>query len=148
MPLTIFTCSKKINMKLPSFIISWIFGYLADTTAVGTVKWRFVICYLYQQWCISRQVLAPVLFFLYTDDYWSTDGPCPLMKFSDDTELVGKMSNDDDAPYHTRIESFVNWFDKNYLRFNFLKVKRCVLTLGRSKHISNQSTFKEKQWRG
>ena len=35
-------------------------------------------------------VLAPFLFVLYTADCRSTDESCPLAKFPDDAELVGK----------------------------------------------------------
>ena len=42
-------------------------------------------------------VLAPFLFALYTADCRSTDEPCPLVEFADDTELVGKISDDEDA---------------------------------------------------
>ena len=43
-------------------------------------------------------VLAPFLFSLYTADCRGTDESCPLVKLADDTELVGKISNDEDAP--------------------------------------------------
>ena len=48
-------------------------------------------------------------------------------KFADDTELVGKISNDEDAIYHKQIENFLNWCDKNYLYLNVSKTKEmCV----------------------
>ena len=49
------------------------------------------------------------------------------MKFADDTELVGKVSNDEDALYHKQIENFVNWFDKNYLYLNMSKSKEIFI---------------------
>ena len=67
------------------------------------------------------------MFALYTADCRSTDESCPVVKFADDTELVGKISNDEDAIYHKQIE------------------KRCALILGRIKDAPNQSTLKEKQ---
>ena len=68
-------------------------------------------------------VLAPVLFALYTADCRSTDESCPVVKFADGTELVGKISNDEDAIYHKQTENFVNWGDKNYLYLNVSKTK-------------------------
>ena len=50
-------------------------------------------------------VLAPFLFALYTADCRSTDQSCPLVKFADDTELVGKINNDEDKIYHKQIET-------------------------------------------
>ena len=99
-------------------------------------------------------VLAPFLFALYTADCRSTNESCPLVKFADDTELVWKICNDEDASsvssakftrgnfYHTNLQSFqsacvyfkqtenfVNWCDKNYLYLNVSKTtrKRCAL---------------------
>ena len=59
----------------------------------------------------------------YTADCRSTDESCPLVKFANDTELVGKIRNDEDAIYHKQIENFVNWCDKNYLYLNVSKTK-------------------------
>ena len=64
---------------------------------------------------------------LYTADCRSTDESCPVVKFADDTELVGKIKYDEDAIYHKQIENFVNWCDKNYLYLNVSKTKeRCI----------------------
>ena len=80
----------------------------------STAEWSTVICH-------------PSLFSLYTADCRSTDESCPLVKFADDTELVGNISNDEDALYHKRTENFVNWCDQNYLYFNVSKTKEmCV----------------------
>ena len=63
------------------------------------------------------------VFALYTADCRSTDESCPLVKFADDTELVGKISNDADAIYHRQIENFVNWCYKHYLYLNVSETK-------------------------
>ena len=65
-------------------------------------------------------VLAP---FLFTADCSSTDESRPVAKFADDTELVGKISNNEDAIYHKQTENFVNWCHKNYLYLNVSKTK-------------------------
>ena len=69
-------------------------------------------------------VLAPFLFSLCTAGCSSsTDGSCSLVKFADDTELVGKICNDEDAPYHKQTENCVNWCDNNYLYLDVFKTK-------------------------
>ena len=42
-------------------------------------------------------VLAPFLFTLYTSDCRSHSSKCPLVKFADDTALIGLISKDDDS---------------------------------------------------
>ena len=66
-------------------------------------------------------VLAPFLFSLYTADCKNTAESCPSVKFADDTELVGKISNDEDALHHKQIENFVNSCNKKYLYLNVSK---------------------------
>ena len=93
-------------------------------------------------------VLSPFLFVLYTADCRSIDESCPLVKFADDTELVGKISNDENALYHEQIENFVNWWDKSFLYLNVSKTKEmCIDFRKKIKDAPNQSTLKEKQWR-
>ena len=46
--------------------------------------------------------------YLTIHDCRSTDESCPIVKFADDTELVGKISSDEDAVYHKQTENFVN----------------------------------------
>ena len=78
---------------------------------------------------LQGTVLAPFLFSLYTADCRSTDESCPLVKFADDTELVGKISNDEDALHHKQIENFVNSCNKKYLYLNVSKTKEMCIDL-------------------
>ena len=57
----------------------------------------------------------------------STNESCPLVKFADDTELVGKISNDEDVLYHKQIEKLVNQCVKNYLYLNVSKTKEMCI---------------------
>ena len=72
-------------------------------------------------------VLAPFLFSLYTADCRGTDESCPLVKLADDTELVGKISNDEDVLFHKQFENLVNWCDQNYLYLNVSKTKEMCI---------------------
>ena len=67
------------------------------------------------------------MFTLYTADCRSTDESCPVVKFADDIELVGKISNDKDAIYHKKIENVANWCDQNYLYLNVSKTKEICI---------------------
>ena len=110
-----------LNMKLPSSVISWIFDYFTNR-----LKYLRLNGVLSSVICTNTgdpqgTVLAPFLFSLYTADCRSTDESGPLVEFADGTELVGKISNDEDALHHKQIENFVNSCDKNYLYLNVSK---------------------------
>ena len=82
---------------MSSSVASWIFDHLTDRLQYlglnGVLS--HVICT--NTHAPQGTVLAPFLFSLYTADCRNTDESCPSMKFADDTEPVGKISNDNDA---------------------------------------------------
>ena len=95
-------------MKLPSSVVSLIFVY--RTNRLQYVRLNGVLSSVIYTSIGTPQgtVLAPFLFSLYTADCRSTDESCPLVKFVYETELVGKISNDEDALCHKQNENFVN----------------------------------------
>ena len=84
-------------------------------------------------------VSAPFLFALYTSDCRSIDESCPLVKFADNTELVGKISNNEDALYHKQTENFGNWCDKNYLYLNVFKTKEMCIDFRKNQRCPKTS---------
>ena len=114
-------------MKLPSSVISWIFDYLTSRLQYVRLNGLLSSATSTNTGAPQGTVLAPFLIALYTADCRSTDESCPLVKFADDTELVGKISNDEDALYHKQTETFVNWCDKNYLYLNVSKTKEMCI---------------------
>ena len=82
---------------MSSSVASWIFDHLTDRLQYlglnGVLS--HVICT--NTHAPQGTVLAPFLFSLYTANCRNTDESCPSMKFADDTEPVGKISNDNDA---------------------------------------------------
>ena len=86
---------KLSNMKLPSSIISWIFDYLTSRLQYVRLNGLLSSAIRTNNGAPQGTVLAPFLFALYTADCRSTDESCPVVKFADDTELVGKISNDE-----------------------------------------------------
>ena len=93
-------------MKLPSSVVSWIFDYLTNRLQYIQLNGVLLSVICTNTGTPRGTVLAPFLFSLYTADCRSTDETCPLVKFADDTELFGKISNDEDALYHKQVEHF------------------------------------------
>ena len=68
------------------------------------------------------------------------------MKFAADTELVGKISNNEDALYLKQTENFVNLCDKNYLYLNVSKTQEICIDFRKNQRCPKP--LKKKQWRG
>ena len=120
-------------MKLPSSVIFWIFYYLTNRLQYVRLNGVLSSVICTNTGAPQGTVLAPFLYSLYTADRRSTYESCPLAKFADDKELVGKISNDEDALSHEHIENFVNWCDKNYLYLNVSKTKEMCADFRKNK---------------
>lgn len=64
---------------------------------------------------------------MYRSDAKSSNDTCPLIKFADDTALVGLITNDDDTVYLDQINRFVEYCDSNFLKLNVQKTKGMVI---------------------
>ncbi|KAI3364709.1 hypothetical protein L3Q82_011475 [Scortum barcoo] len=79
-------------------------------------------------------VLAPFLFTLYTADFSYNTPSCHLQKFSDDSAVVGLITDGDDREYRGLIQDFADWCLRNNLQINAGKTKELVVDFRRRSH--------------
>ena len=72
-------------------------------------------------------VLAPFLFTVYTYDIRSTSPHCSVVKFADDTALIGLVENDVDSMFVDQVNRFVEYCELNYLELNVSKTKEMII---------------------
>ncbi|KAJ8361708.1 hypothetical protein AAFF_G00430780, partial [Aldrovandia affinis] len=77
-------------------------------------------------------VLSPLLYSLYTNDCTSKAPSVKLLKFADDTTLIGLISNSDESAYKHEVEQLVAWCSKNNLELNALKTVEMIVDFRRS----------------
>ena len=77
-------------------------------------------------------VLSPFLFTIYTSDFCFRSGTCHLQKFSDDSSIVGCITDDNDEEYRGVVENFISWAGENHLLLNIKKTKELVIDPRRS----------------
>ena len=80
-------------------------------------------------------VLSPVLYTLYTNDIQSPAiGTVPVIKYADDTAIVGLISSDENL-YQRTISEFNTWCGQNYLLLNILKkTKEMIIDFRKEAH--------------
>ncbi|KAI4894837.1 hypothetical protein NFI96_004578 [Prochilodus magdalenae] len=59
---------------------------------------------------------------------------CHLQKFSDDSAIVGLITNEEDSEYRELIQDFVDWCLQNHLQINAGKSKELVVDFRRCRH--------------
>lgn len=72
-------------------------------------------------------VLSPFLFTLYTHDCTPKYDSNVIVKFADDTTLVGLISNGDETAYREEVQRLVGWCSSNNLLLNTSKTKEMVM---------------------
>ncbi len=72
-------------------------------------------------------VLSPLLFSLYTLDCKPTHEANTILKFADDTIVVGRITSNDEAAYRTEVENLASWSRENNLILNAAKMKEMIL---------------------
>ncbi len=72
-------------------------------------------------------VLSPLLFSLYTNDCTSKDPTVKLLKFADDTTLIGLIQDGDESAYRQEVKELSVWCSLNNLELNTLKTVEMIV---------------------
>ncbi|KAK1803647.1 hypothetical protein P4O66_020754, partial [Electrophorus voltai] len=72
-------------------------------------------------------VLNPLLYSLYTYDCTATSSSNIIVKFADDTIVVGLISDNDERAYLEEIKHLENWCQENNLLLNVSKTKELIV---------------------
>ncbi len=72
-------------------------------------------------------VLSPLLYSLYTHDCVSSHSSTSIVKFADDTVVLGLVSNNDEAAYLHEVERLTSWCQDNCLSLNMSKTKELIV---------------------
>ena len=59
-------------------------------------------------------VLSPLLYSLYTQDCVATHSSNAILKFEDDTTILGLNSNNNETAYRDEVRGLVTWCHKNF----------------------------------
>ena len=77
-------------------------------------------------------VLSPLLFSLYTNDCTSRDPTVQLLKFADDTTVIGLIRDGDESAYRREVERLALWCGHNNLKLNQLKTVEITVDFRKS----------------
>ncbi len=72
-------------------------------------------------------VLSHLLYSLYTHDCVSSHSFTSIVKFADDTVVLGLISNNDETAYLNEVERLTSWCQDNCLSLNVSKTKELIV---------------------
>lgn len=71
-------------------------------------------------------VLSAFLFIVYTNDLCKNNEHCKIIKYADDTVVLGLIRHNNEDHYFNIIQYVINWCKENFLNLNVAKTKELI----------------------
>ena len=131
--------TKLEHLGLSSSMCQWISNFLTGRPQAvrmgGHVSASLTLSTGAPQGC----VLSPLLYSLYTHDCVATTSSTTIIKFADDTVVVGLITNNDETAYLEEVGNLENWCQRNNLLLNVSKTKELIVDFS-TKQVRNYQT--------
>ncbi|KAK3565494.1 hypothetical protein QTP86_010879 [Hemibagrus guttatus] len=112
---------KLFQLNVPDSMCSWITDFLTDRQQFLRLGTHVLDLQHISTGSPQGCVLSPLLFSLYTNGCTSGHQSVKLLKFADDTTLIGQISDGDESAYRGEMDRLVSWCSMNNLELNSLK---------------------------
>ncbi len=118
-------------LGLNNSLCSWILDFLTGRRQVVRVDSNIFSPLTLNTGAPQGCVLSPLLYSLYTHDCVATHSSNVIIKFADDTMVVGLITDDDESAYREEVHTLTNWCHNNNLSLNISKTKELVVDFRR-----------------
>uniref|UniRef100_A0A673GSV0 Reverse transcriptase domain-containing protein n=1 Tax=Sinocyclocheilus rhinocerous TaxID=307959 RepID=A0A673GSV0_9TELE len=123
---------KLSQLSVPTSVCQWINSFLTDRQQLVRLGKYTSSTRIISTGAPQGCVLSPLLFSLYTNDCTSKDPSVKLLKFADDTTLIGLIQDGDESAYRQEVEQLAVWCSLNNLELNTLKTVEMTVDFRRN----------------
>ncbi|KAK2901605.1 hypothetical protein Q8A73_011351 [Channa argus] len=123
---------KLTQLSVPSSVCQWITSFLTDRQQLVRLGKLSSSTRTISTGTPQGCVLSPLLFSLYTNDCTSKHPSVKLLKFADDTTLIGLIQDGDESAYRLEVEQLAVWCGLNNLELNTLKTVEMIVDFRRT----------------
>ncbi len=123
--------SKLTDLGLNSSLCDWIQDFLTGRPLVVKVGQFISNSITLNVGAPQGCILSPLLYSLYTHDCVSSHSSTSIIKFADDTVVLGLISNNDETTYLDEVERITSWCQDNCLSLNVSKTKELIVDFRR-----------------
>ena len=118
---------KLIQLGVPDSTCRWITDFLSDRKQHVRLGKHLSESRTISTGSPQGCVLSPLLFSLYSNSCTSSHQSVKLLKFADDTTIIGLISGGDESAYRWEIDHMAAWCTQNNLVLNAVKTVEMVV---------------------
>lgn len=128
------------DLGLGSLLCNWILNFFSERSQVVRLGTQLSSTVTLSTGMPQGCVLSPILYSLFTHDCApaSSDN---IVKFADDTTVIGLITNNNESAYRGEIENLVSWCSRNNLTLNSEKTKELIINFGRTQQLEFAPVF-------
>ncbi|KAK9534426.1 hypothetical protein VZT92_006877 [Zoarces viviparus] len=129
---------KLSQLQVPDSMCKWITDFLSDRKQHVKLGKHVSASRTISTGSPQGCVLSPLLFSLYTNSCTSSHQSVKLLKFADDTTLIGLVSGGDESAYRWETDHLVTWCGLNNLELNVVTL---YITINNPVYITNNPIY-------
>ncbi len=118
---------KLQTLGLNRSLCSWILDFLTGRSQVVRMGNNTSSPLILNTGAPQGCVLSPLLYSLYTHDCTATHSSNVIVKFADDTTVIGLITDNDETAYREEVSTLTKWCQENHLSLNIVKTKELVV---------------------
>ncbi len=123
---------KLTQLSVPTSVCQWINSFLTDRQQLVRLGKFSSSTRIISTGAPQGCVLSPLLFSLYTNNCTSKDPSVKLLKFADDTTLIGLIQDGDESAYRQEVKELAVWCSLNNLELKTLKTVEMIMDFRRN----------------
>ncbi len=130
--------SKLHNLGLNSTLCNWMVDFLTNRTQCVRIGGHTSSILFINTGVPQGCVLSPLLYTPFTHDCCAFFPSNHIVKFVDDTMVLGLINNNDETAYRNEVQHLALWCDNNRLVLNIKQTKEIIVDFcktGQYKHF-------------
>ncbi len=124
--------AKLQTLGLNRSLCSWILDFLTGRSQVVRMGNNTSSPLTLNTGALQGCVLSPLL---YTHDCTATHSSNVIVKFADDTTVIGLITDNDETAYREEVSTLTKWCQENHLSLNIDKTKELVVDYRRQRAV-------------